>query len=68
MNYKFEGRVGEYESSAQRKIVWKDYEPKICGRDGHGYQISHCGACGSDIYVLKFSWVSVIYLRIQHRV
>lgn len=56
--YKFEGWVGEDTSSAQGKMVWKDYEPKKWEETDIDIKISHCGVCGSDIHVLRSGWVS----------
>ncbi|KIV93902.1 hypothetical protein PV10_05078 [Exophiala mesophila] len=60
-DHKFEGWVGEDASSAEGKMVWKDYEPKTWEETDVEIKITHCGVCGSDIHMLRSGWRQTPY-------
>lgn len=45
-------------SSAQGKMVWKEYEPKPWEETDVDIKITHSGICGSDLHTLRSGWVS----------
>lgn len=58
-DYKFEGWLGLDASSAEGKMVWKEFEPKPWEETDVDIKITHCGICGSDLHTLRSGWVSI---------
>jgi alcohol dehydrogenase (NADP+) len=63
-DYKFEGWIGLDASSAEGKMVWKEFEPKPWEETDVDIKITHCGICGSDLHVLRSGWVSIRVLHL----
>lgn len=62
-DYKFEGWLGLDASSAEGKMVWKEFEPKPWEETDVDIKITHCGICGSDLHTLRSGWVSISAYR-----
>ena len=54
----YEGWVGEDKSSAEGKMVWKQFVPKVWEETDVEIKITHSGVCGSDVHTLRSGWVS----------
>ncbi|KAK9323666.1 quinone oxidoreductase [Lipomyces orientalis] len=55
-DYKFEGWMGLDPSSAEGKMVWQEYEPKVWEDNDIDIKVTHCGICGSDLHTLRSGW------------
>lgn len=55
-DYSFKGWVAEDKSSAEGKMVWKDFDVKPFSEDDVDIEIAACGICGSDIHTLNSGW------------
>ncbi|KAL5344100.1 chaperonin 10-like protein [Aspergillus crustosus] len=55
-DYKFEGWLGSDPSSAEGKMEWKEFEPKVWEETDVDIKITHCGICGSDLHTLRSGW------------
>lgn len=64
-DYKFEGWLGEDESSVKGNMKWGGFEPKKWEEDDVDIQISHCGVCGSDLHTLSSGWGPTPYRELQ---
>ena len=60
-NYRFQGWLGFDKSSAEGKMVWREFEPKPFEDSDVDIKISHCGICGSDIHTLRSGWYQAMY-------
>ncbi|KAK4090584.1 hypothetical protein PCL_08469 [Purpureocillium lilacinum] len=57
----YKGWVGEDKSSAEGKMVWKQFVPKVWEETDVEIKITHSGVCGSDVHTLRSGWRDVPY-------
>ena len=60
-DYKFEGWLGHSPESVEGKMEWGPFEPKKWAEDDVDIQVTHCGICGSDLYMLRSGWSETPY-------
>ncbi|POR37696.1 NADP-dependent alcohol dehydrogenase 6 [Tolypocladium paradoxum] len=60
-DYKFEGWMGLDPSSAEGKMVWREYEPKPWEETDVDIKVTHSGICGSDLHTLRSGWREAPY-------
>ncbi|KAH7022016.1 zinc-binding dehydrogenase [Ilyonectria destructans] len=67
--YTFRGWLSHDKSSVDGKMTWGTYEPKPSEETYIDIRITHCGACGSDLHVLRSSWGETPYpITVGHEI
>ena len=59
--YTFRGWQGLDKSSAQGKMVWRDFQPKKWEETDVDIKVTHCGICGSDLHTLRSGVCSIFH-------
>ncbi|KAM0718350.1 hypothetical protein Q7P37_005419 [Cladosporium fusiforme] len=57
----YKGWVADDASSAEGKMIWKNYTPKVWEESDIEIKITHSGVCGSDLHTLRSGWSAAPY-------